>query len=193
MKISTSVGVTDHVGSTLIWFCGSATISCPDRRLSSGSCARPHCGSMRWNSAATTLTRLARSVWSTDAKIADAVVGAECFFEDCPARHTGRHAAILPKGPFQRVIKQAVRLAPSRCAIRPGARRRPRPDAEIVGGEVSFLNLPFRSRHSITSASNCNELDTSRPSTLAVWRLMTNSNLVDCKTGSSAGLAPWRI
>src|SRR5207248_6317060 len=48
--------------------------------------------------------------------------------------------------------------------------------------------------HSITSsASNCNELGTSMPSALAVCRLMTNSNLVDCKTGRSAGFAPLRI
>src|SRR5215469_4376027 len=45
--------------------------------------------------------------------------------------------------------------------------------------------------HSITSstlASSCG--GTSRPSALAVCRLTTNSNFVDCNTGSSAGLAP---
>src|SRR6516164_6933341 len=48
--------------------------------------------------------------------------------------------------------------------------------------------------HSITSsASNWIELGTSMPSALAVCALMTNSNLVDCKTGRSAGLAPLRI
>src|SRR5215831_114739 len=48
--------------------------------------------------------------------------------------------------------------------------------------------------HSITSsASNCNELGTSRPSALAVCRLMTNSNLEDWMTGSSGGLTPLRI
>src|SRR5262249_41351228 len=42
--------------------------------------------------------------------------------------------------------------------------------------------------HSITSsASNWIELGTSRPSALAVCTLMTNSNLVDCRTGRSAG------
>jgi hypothetical protein len=32
------------------------------------------------------------------------------MFEDCPAPHTGRHAAVeqSPKAPFQRSIKQAV-------------------------------------------------------------------------------------
>src|SRR5262245_60783880 len=48
--------------------------------------------------------------------------------------------------------------------------------------------------HSITSsASNCNELGTSMLSALAVCMLMTNPNLVDCTTGSSAGFAPLRI
>src|SRR5262249_32839260 len=48
--------------------------------------------------------------------------------------------------------------------------------------------------HSITSsASNCKELGTSMPSALAVCRLMTSSNLVDCKTGRSAGFVPLRI
>ena len=48
-------------------------------------------------------------------------------------------------------------------------------------------------RYSMTSsASNCRELGTSMPSALAVWRLMANSNFVDCKTGRSAGFAPPR-
>ena len=51
-----------------------------------------------------------------------------------------------------------------------------------------------RRHHSITSsASNCMELGIARPSALAVFRLMTNSNLVGCMTGRSAGLSPLRI
>jgi hypothetical protein len=34
---------------------------------------------------------------------------------------------------------------------------------------------------------------TSMPSARAVCRLMMNSNLVDCSTGRSAGLAPLRM
>jgi hypothetical protein len=48
--------------------------------------------------------------------------------------------------------------------------------------------------HSITSsarASNCGGI--LRPSAFAVLRLITNSNLVGCSMGSSAGLAPNRI
>src|SRR5215471_5566179 len=45
------------------------------------------------------------------------------------------------------------------------------------------------SSHSISSsASNWIELGTSMPSALAVCMLITNSNLVDCKTGRSAGV-----
>ena len=40
-------------------------------------------------------------------------------------------------------------------------------------------------------ASSCG--GTSMPSSLAVCALMTNSNLLDCKTGRSAGFAPLRI
>src|SRR6266446_3120689 len=51
-----------------------------------------------------------------------------------------------------------------------------------------------RALHSITSSareSRSSEILT--PSALAVLRLITSSNLVDCNTGSSAGLAPLRI
>jgi len=55
-----------------------------------------------------------------------------------------------------------------------------------------ILNLP--SHHSITSSARASSVGgTSRPSVLAVLRLMTNSNLVDCTTGRSAGLSPLRM
>jgi hypothetical protein len=48
--------------------------------------------------------------------------------------------------------------------------------------------------YSVTSsASSCNEAGTSMPSSRAVCRLMTSSNLVDCWTGRSEGFAPCRI
>jgi hypothetical protein len=48
--------------------------------------------------------------------------------------------------------------------------------------------------HSInSSASDKNDAGTVSPSALAVVRLMTNSNLPSCSTGSSLGLAPLRI
>src|SRR6516164_7565031 len=48
--------------------------------------------------------------------------------------------------------------------------------------------------HSITSSASCwSCAGTLRPKALAVFRLMTSSNLVGCWTGNSAGWAPLRI
>src|SRR5262249_24021833 len=48
--------------------------------------------------------------------------------------------------------------------------------------------------HSITSSASASSFGgISRPSALAVLRLMTKSNLVGCTTGKSLGLAPLRI
>src|SRR5580704_3623554 len=52
----------------------------------------------------------------------------------------------------------------------------------------------FAAGHSMTSsASNCNDTGTSRPSALAVCILITKSNLVGCCTGSSLGFSPLRM
>src|SRR5437899_844251 len=48
--------------------------------------------------------------------------------------------------------------------------------------------------HSITSSARASKIgETSKPKALAVLRLTTNSNLVPCSTGKSAGFAPLRI
>src|SRR5262249_900488 len=48
--------------------------------------------------------------------------------------------------------------------------------------------------HSITSSARASRLSgTARSSAFVACRLITNSNLVDCTTGSSDGLAPLRI
>jgi hypothetical protein len=48
--------------------------------------------------------------------------------------------------------------------------------------------------HSITSSARASSVDgTSRPSALAVLRLMISSNVLDCITGRSTGFAPLRI
>ena len=48
--------------------------------------------------------------------------------------------------------------------------------------------------HSITSSASATRFPgTSRPSALAVLRLMTSSNLVGCITGRSAGFSPLRM
>src|SRR5262249_40692036 len=50
---------------------------------------------------------------------------------------------------------------------------------------------PFHSITSSASASNLSGICT--PRAFAVFKLITNSNLVDCSTGRSAGFAPFRI
>src|SRR5262249_44431829 len=48
--------------------------------------------------------------------------------------------------------------------------------------------------HSITSSARASSVGgTSRPSAFAAWRLMTSSNLLDCTTGRSAGLVPFKM
>ena len=67
------------------------------------------------------------------------------------------------------------------------------PFLDLAWRKGSFiLNLP--SHHSITSsARNSSEVGTSRPSALAVLRLMISSIFVTCCTGSSAGFSPLRM
>ena len=62
--------------------------------------------------------------------------------------------------------------------------------AHVRGGYV-----PATAAHySITSsARTSNDGGTVRPSALAVFRLITSSNLVGCSTGRSEGLVPLRI
>jgi hypothetical protein len=69
------------------------------------------------------------------------------------------------------------------------------------GPSLRFAGLPhnraamnWRPAHSITSSAVASSVGgTSRPSALAVLRWMTNSNLVGCTTGRSAGFSPLRI
>ena len=54
--------------------------------------------------------------------------------------------------------------------------------------------MASRAPHSITSSARPSSgKGIVRPSVLAVFRLMANSTLVDCTTGSSAGFSPFRI
>ncbi len=78
------------------------------------------------------------------------------------------------------------------------SRARGNPGARVVraGSPRSRGRTEFRVAppHSITSSAVASSLSgTVRPSILAVETLMTNSNLVDCTTGRSAGLAPLRM
>ena len=61
------------------------------------------------------------------------------------------------------------------------------------GSPLSANNGSRRHHSTSSSASNCIELGSSRPSAFAAFRLITNSNLVGWMIGRSAGLAPLRI
>src|SRR5215831_13129474 len=89
----------------------------------------------------------------------------------------------------------------SLCTLRDHCRQWPRntryqADATPYLGRTStgWIAPAFGWRtHSITSsASDSSVGGTSMPSTLAVCRLMTNSNLVGCMIGRSAGFSPLR-
>ena len=70
-------------------------------------------------------------------------------------------------------------------------------DVGIVGERVAILSGPGMpsalSHWMISSARTSTDGGIVRPSALAVFRLMTSSNLIGCWTGRSAGLAPFRI
>src|SRR5262245_3050342 len=69
-----------------------------------------------------------------------------------------------------------------------------RVEKRISGGEVSFQSLPLWSLYSITSSARASSVGgTSRPSALAVLRLITSSYLVGACTGRSPGFSPLRI
>src|SRR5262249_21090289 len=74
-----------------------------------------------------------------------------------------------------------------RSLLRP-RRERPR------GGSAAEQRYELAPPHSITSSARASSVDgTSRPSTFAVLRLITNSYLVGACTGRSAGFSPLRM
>src|SRR5262249_54313293 len=88
-----------------------------------------------------------------------------------------------------RACRSAVEEPHDRQRLRLRARRR-RP----ANGRAADKHDELAPFHSITSAAVASSIGgTSRPSALAVLRLMTSSNLIGCTTGRSAGLAPLRI
>src|SRR5260370_1182840 len=68
--------------------------------------------------------------------------------------------------------------------------RRQRPHRRRAAQECDEVASP----HSITSSAMASSPGGNvRPNALAVLRLITNSNLIDCMTGRSAGFSPLRI
>src|SRR5262245_56258928 len=97
-----------------------------------------------------------------------------------------RRAARLRHGIARRLAHEHAD-PPHALALLRARRERPHRRAAEQRDETAAL-------HSITSSAIADTpAGTSRPSALAVLRLITNSNLVGCSTGRSAGLAPFRI
>src|SRR5262249_25572148 len=90
------------------------------------------------------------------------------------------------------IVRSQVReyADPPHPLRRPRARRE-RPRCRGAAQQRDKLAPPH---HSITSSARASNVGgISRPSALAVTKLMMRSNLVGCSTGSSAGFAPRRI
>src|SRR5262249_55475911 len=72
--------------------------------------------------------------------------------------------------------------------------RRERPYSHRAAEERYELAAFHLRDHSITSSARASsDGGTVRPIVLAVWALMTSSNLLACTTGRSAGFAPLRM
>src|SRR5262249_32315837 len=85
-------------------------------------------------------------------------------------------------------------LPPGSCAhrhVRLLSARRDGPCNRSLAAEQHDERVPLHSMTSSVRASN--EMGGSRPSALAVLRLMTSSNLVACWTGRSPGFSPLRM
>ena len=172
----------DRVGTTREndWYCGCCSFGCLYRR----STAR------RGNHSHLALNQIARHCRQP------------IVLTLCPTVFDG-HVPVLDIAGFTQALKERgqVRRPPrGRGAIEKSDHRHRRPlrarharrqQRRCRGaGQRDELAPP----HSITSSAMASTPDgTSMPSARAVCRLMTNSNLVDCSTGRSAGLAPLRI
>ena len=95
--------------------------------------------------------------------------------------------------PPARALAASERLSASvrfRAVTGRPSRQLPRLGCARTGREQSQQGRPLiRSPRQRERASR----RSSRPSILAVWALITSSNLVDCTTGRSAGFAPLRM
>src|SRR5262249_56347151 len=115
--------------------------------------------------------------------------GSAIFKGDVLAHHVAIIAQAVPEVIPDRGIF-ITNDADARDPRRLGAGRE-RPRHRRAAEQRDELAAPH---HSITSsAATCNVSGTFRPSAFAVFRLMTSSNLVGCRTGNSAGFSPLRI
>ena len=106
-------------------------------------------------------------------------------------RRSPLRRGLCGRRPHGRRTGQASRRGGNRPPASPLLRARRKRPRRRRAAEQHDEFAPF---HSITSSASASSVGgMSRPSVFAVLRLMTNSNLVDCITGRSAGFSPLRM
>ena len=137
---------------------------------------------------------------------------ANCRLQVCSMNYTATHVAALATNGFFRKCRNGKsginlsKLNPTPHAIAVYASQQLSPAAtqhSLPSGRYSLLGPVFHRldrtsfawrTHSMTSSARASsDGGTSRPSALAVLRLMMSSSLVGNSTGKSPGLAPFRI
>jgi hypothetical protein len=82
----------------------------------------------------------------------------------------------------------------ARCLLSPDSDQTADIPVRQLRATSGLMHRSKQPGHSITSSAIASMPGgMARPSTFAVLRLITSSNLLDCTTGRSAGLAPFRI
>jgi hypothetical protein len=139
-------------------------VNSPVMRREVAACWMPPL-SRAWRYRARAFGRRSALRWSTD------IVGWTGNVREVQTKRTWRD--VRSEAAFREVkLKSDLRAVTSETLHKPGSHR----------------------TYSITSSARARSVgDISRPSVLAVLRLITSSNLVDWTTGRSAGLAPLRI
>jgi hypothetical protein len=119
--------------------------------------------------------------------------GTSRMTRECQVRICERLGVKFP-GPTRHPRRRRPKPHGRACPLRPESNhRQSKCDPSICAISDRTQRSKIRAYSITSSASSCNALGTSTPSNLAVCALMTNSNLVDCTTGKSAGFAPLRI
>jgi hypothetical protein len=108
-----------------------------------------------------------------------------CGFDDTERPSSQPIAFMYRRNGSAKVSSTSFRLS-RRCLLR-ARRERPSRRAAEKGDELA-------ASHSITSSASVSNVGaTAMPSGLAVCRLITNSKVVGCVTGRSAGFSPLRM
>src|SRR5262249_50460023 len=131
-------------------------------------------------------------------ELKDAIVsarGVSLFDDEVSALNVTKRAQSIAEGiEFPLIWRSSSKKSNSGDLCRLLRKCRQRPRRRRAAEQSDELTATHPGNHSITSSASASSLSgTSRPSALAVVRLITNSSFVDCMTGRSAGFSPLRI